>query len=351
MLFWFIVIIAASYVIAKACDSFEGAADYLGRNMPPGTKGTTINAIGSSLPELLTTLAFMFFIGKQGALEAGIATTAGSAVFNSVVIPALCIWVVGKNAKITLDKKVILRDGLFLIGAEILLIMLLGLNQLTAIAGLALLVFYSIYIWYVLKKSGSVEDSDDDSDDEEVEQKHGFISQVLTFDFNALLFSGSNFTNKSAWIVLSCAVVVIAVACHFLAEATAHIATGLGIPLYLSAMIIAAAATSVPDTILSVKDALKGNVDDALSNALGSNIFDITVALGLPLFLYSLIYGVTSIVDNFDMQVLRAVLVGITAIVLGIFVKSTVVTRKTAYILFGLYAAWVGYLIYGVISH
>ena len=43
-------------------------------------------------------------------------------------------------------------------------------------------------------------------------------------------------------------------------------------------VIIAAAATSVPDTILSIKDARKGNYNDAISNALGSNIFDICFA-------------------------------------------------------------------------
>ena len=36
----------ASYLIKFACDQFEPAADYLGRNMPPGVKGATINAIG-----------------------------------------------------------------------------------------------------------------------------------------------------------------------------------------------------------------------------------------------------------------------------------------------------------------
>ena len=30
-----------SYVLAKACDSFEGAADFIGRKMPPGIKGAT----------------------------------------------------------------------------------------------------------------------------------------------------------------------------------------------------------------------------------------------------------------------------------------------------------------------
>ncbi len=57
-----------------------------------------------------------------------------------------------------------------------------------------------------------------------------------------------------------------------------------GIPLIFVAVVLSAAATSVPDTIISIKDARKGNYDDAVSNALGSNIFDIAFALGCPYF-------------------------------------------------------------------
>ena len=38
--------------------SFERASSYLGRNMAPGVQGATINAIGSSIPELLTAIFF-----------------------------------------------------------------------------------------------------------------------------------------------------------------------------------------------------------------------------------------------------------------------------------------------------
>ena len=35
----------------------------------------------------------------------------------------------------------------------------------------------------------------------------------------------------------------------------------------------------------------KGQFDDAFSNAFGSNIFDICIGLGLPLFIYTLLNG------------------------------------------------------------
>ena len=48
--------------------------------------------------------------------------------------------------------------------------------------------------------------------------------------------------------------------------------------------------TSVPDTILSVKDAMKGNYNDAISNAIGSNVFDIGFVLGFPILMFSVLY-------------------------------------------------------------
>ena len=116
-----------------------------------------------------------------------------------------------------------------------------------------------------------------------------------------------------------------------------------------------AAATSVPDAVLSVKDAVKGNYDDAIANALGSNTFDITVALGLPLLLYGLIYGDVSLSSagdetNASMQALRIVLFGVTTVVLTAFLMSKQITIKTAYVLGGIYLAWMGFLFADVIG-
>ena len=62
----------------------------------------------------------------------------------------------------------------------------------------------------------------------------------------------------------------------------------LGWSLAILGLLVAASATSIPDTLLSLRDAWRGQPDDGISNALGSNIFDLCVALGLPVLIYSL---------------------------------------------------------------
>lgn len=73
---WFGVIFGCCIGIMKACDFFEVAADYLGRNMSAGARGALVNALGSSMPELLVTLAFVL-TGKPELILAGISVTAG----------------------------------------------------------------------------------------------------------------------------------------------------------------------------------------------------------------------------------------------------------------------------------
>lgn len=73
---WLGIIAACCIAIAKTCDYFENGANYLGRNMSAGSKGALIDALGSSMPELLVNLAFVM-TGKPELILAGIAVTAG----------------------------------------------------------------------------------------------------------------------------------------------------------------------------------------------------------------------------------------------------------------------------------
>ncbi|MDQ6995277.1 MAG: hypothetical protein Q9M18_06740, partial [Mariprofundaceae bacterium] len=162
-----ILVFIATLVIAKACDGFEVAADYLGRNMTDGVKGATINAIGSSMPELFATFIFLFLFNETTGFAGGIGTTAGSAVFNTMVIPALSILAAIKMFKISsipVAKKVVLRDGLMLIAAEFILIVTIG-EKLEWWHGMLLMLLYLAYAGVlVFSMSSKQEDSADHHD-------------------------------------------------------------------------------------------------------------------------------------------------------------------------------------------
>lgn len=365
------IVVVASIAIMFACNSFDDASNYLGRNMKPGIRGATINAIGSSMPELMTAFFLLFLFQDQDGFSAGIATTAGSAVFNAVIIPMLCILavkykgvsiekvvdgvkqtVVEKIDGISVAKETILRDGFFLLIAEAALIWFLGGSTMSWWMGAVMIGIYGLYFAYLMRGfGGEDEDNASDEGDEEEENDDELpspLKALLTFDFNTLIYKGKAYTDQNAWVVLGLATTIIGIACWQLAEAVMMSAAALDVPPYFTAVIFAASATSVPDTVLSVKDALRGDYDDAIANALGSNTFDITVGLGLPLLLYGLIYGDVSMASAEDTQLLRIVLFVVTVFVLSLFLLSKRVTVFSAKILAAIYAVWIAILIYGV---
>ena len=355
------LITVASVVIMYASDTFESASSYLGRNMAAGIKGATINAAGSSMPELLTTAVFLFVYQDLDGFSAGVATAAGSAVFNGLIIPALCIFVVviwgtkkdGVKSKvryIEVDSQNVLRDGIWLVIGEVMLIVFLGNTTLTWVTGALLLacyVGYFLHLMYHNQKYRSAPKEDEAED--ETPEKTSKLRAILTFDFNTLFFDGKLYTTGSAWTVLSAAIVVLGAACLLLAKAVIESAEALSIPTYFTAVILAAAATSVPDTVLSVKDARNGLYDDAISNALGSNIFDICVSLGLPLLAYSLLFGEVSLSavegeSAAQVQVLRIVLLWVTVAVISLFLMGRKAGIGKATIMLLIYGAWMTWI-------
>jgi len=122
---------------------------------------------------------------------------------------------------------------------------------------------------------------------------------------------------------------------------------GLGIPVMFVALILASAASSFPDTIISMKDAKKGNYDDAISNALGSNIFDVCFALGLPLMIFTLMNGPIEMPEAIVRQSteLRFLLWLLTIVVVVMFISGRYLGKGKSYLLLGMYALFVVYVV------
>tara|TARA_B110000211_G_scaffold224613_1_gene275859 strand:- start:705 stop:1361 length:657 start_codon:yes stop_codon:yes gene_type:complete len=117
-----------------------------------------------------------------------------------------------------------------------------------------------------------------------------FLSSVFNFKLFRIFFKG-NVTSLTSTLVVLISVFIIGGSCYLLVLATENISHILGINLFFGAFIIAAIASSIPDTIFSIQDAKNDKFIDSFSNAYGSNIFDICIGIGLPVLVYSSIYG------------------------------------------------------------
>lgn len=354
-------IVLASVVIKLACDSFEPAADHLGRNMPSGVKGATINAVGSSLPELLTSIMLLFIYHDRDGFAAGVATCAGSAVFNVVVIPALCVLAVtrkgvlrpdGRRERVThihFERSALVRDGLFFLGAELVLIALLGRTTLGWKAGALLVSTYALYLGFLGWQMRGSTPREHPHAHGGFDASRGRAWALLTFDFNVVFFGGRHFSDRRALVVVLASVAVLGGACHSLAWAVMSVADALNIAPYFAALVLAAAATSIPDAILSIKDSLKGDYDDAIANAFGSNTFDIGICIGLPLLVYALVFEPVTLASDPEsvagIQSLRIALLMITALVLGLLWWGKRIGRGRASLLLLTYASFTTWVI------
>lgn len=354
----YIIILLTCIVLKYSCDLFEQSAGYLGRNMPAGVKGATVNAVGSSMPEMASAFAVLFFMPDPvAAFGIALGITAGSGVFNCAVIPSLAIlFAKDSNGntvnKIELDRKALMRDGFFVVLSDIALISMIAYGTITnwmAILLIAIYVAYSFKLLIDAKRSG---DNDVEEYEDEQLDDRGVIGNILTFNFNKLLFGGRVLNGRSAITLLAIAILIITGASHYLVIGVDTLAGPeyLGIPAFISGLIFGAAASSIPDLILSLKDARKGEYEDAVANPLASNTFDTSISIGLPLIVWFLVTGndameIMGTEDN--MLALRISVVGMSAAVCATLIaKYKGVTKKTALVMLGFYGIWCAWIVH-----
>eukprot|EP00753_Platysulcus_tardus_P018098 PLAT6714.1.p1 GENE.PLAT6714.1~~PLAT6714.1.p1 ORF type:complete len:567 (+),score=307.14 PLAT6714.1:50-1750(+) len=129
---------------------------------------------------------------------------------------------------------------------------------------------------------------------------------------------------------------------HFLVEWASKLGCIIGIPPPVMGLTVLAAGTSVPDAIASILVARDGQGDMAVSNAIGSNVFDILVGLGLPYAIAGLMRGQPIAVATDDLLVSIIILFAVLLLVLLTFVVSKWrLFKPVGVFLFLLYVAFV----------
>jgi len=393
-----------SIIIWQACDPFADAAQWIGTTLrlPGSVRGATLDAIASSMPELFSGIFFVVLAmatsgGAKDQLAvatgegygATVATCAGSAIYNMILIPAICALVIARyrpsHPTIDVEDKVISRDGLWFVGCEFLLLAFLFQPAMHWWMGVALLGAYLMYLLVLYRDAKLYQKrhafikqhlSDGRNNDQIVDQANS-QNLKLSRDLIQKLRDGGiandneppetagvlfgtfdvNLSFKSAWIVIGLSTIVAAIACYWLVEVTQATAATLNVPIFFVAVILAAAASSVPDTFLSVGAAMRGDDDGAVSNAFGSNIFDLCVCLSIPLLVGSYLNGWEPIQLTRDgepmtgLAGLRILLCVLTIITLLIMWHRRQLTKNKAYILIGLYGIFVAYSVAGSLGY
>lgn len=358
-----------SIALWQVCDPFAEAAQWIGKryHIPGSVRGATLDAVASSMPELFAGIFFVIVALQAvdpAAIEAGhhgagaegygsaIATTAGSAIYNMILIPACVALVVAakrpQNPIVTVEKEVLHRDGVWFMVCELVLLAFLWqpvMHWWMGVVFLALYVIYLIWLWRDAGKFRAGKKEAGDAEDWSDLPKHA----------NIFFCVGKVPLNQvTVWLVIAVSTVLAATACYFLVEITVETASLLNIPTFFVAVILAAAVSSVPDTFLSIGAASRGDDSGAVSNAFGSNIFDICICMSIPLFVYSWIDGwkpVSMLGEDGEpipgILGLRILLWVLTFVTLAVLWHKRALNRPKAIFLIGLYLVFVAYAVLG----
>ena len=359
--------VVISLIIWQVCDPFADAAQWIGVTfrLPGSVRGATLDAIASSMPELFSGIFFVWVaisgvenaqVQHEASAEgfgATLATCAGSAVYNMILIPAVCAIAISfwrkERPTIDVEKEVILRDGLWFMGCELILLAFLWSNQIHWWMGVVLMAAYFAYILHLYRDARAYRQAKElDEEDDELPESAAVFFGVFEIPLNS----------ATAWLTILLSTVLAAAACYFLVDITNQTAELLEVPSFFVAVILAAAVSSVPDTFLSLGAATRGDDSGAVSNAFGSNIFDICICLSVPLLVGTYMNGWQPIslteINEAGQEVAMAGLVGLrillwvlTLVTLLILWHKQQLTRRKAFVLCGLYLVFVGYAVLG----
>lgn len=150
-------------------------------------------------------------------------------------------------------------------------------------------------------------------------------------------------TPKRCWLLFTLSILSIGLCTYVMVDAASRCGIILKIPTLVMGLVPLAAGTSIPDAMGSIAVAKLGQGDMAIANALGSNVFDILVGLGLPWLIKCLGGKPIEFDDQFKELFLDIIILLLClALFLGTLqYNSWQLTRKMGTVLIGFYVAYV----------
>ncbi len=271
-----VALLISFYLLNEVTERFfVPSLDNIGHRlkMSDDAAGATLMAAGSSAPELFISIIALMYGGDN--FEIGVGTIVGSALFNLLVIIGAIAFV--RTSRVAWQP--MLRDMLFYSISIGMLYWAFQAGHISMWHVFAFVVVYLLYIVAVLNwkrifpYERIVQEEEEDEDDPSWKK----YMRPLDFLLDKVFRSEDRYVLN---FILS--VVLIALLSWVLVESAVVISETIGIPKYIIALTVLAFGTSVPDMISSIIVAKQGRGGMAISNALGSNIFDILIGLGIP---------------------------------------------------------------------
>ena len=322
------IIVGVALVLWGADRLIEGASAVARSvNIPEIVIGLTIVAAGTSAPELFVSLVSAL----KGTSDLAVGNVIGSNIFNTMLIVG-CSAIV---APMVVNPSTVKKDIPFAVGASILLFILcfddmqsahLWGNEISRSDGMVLLLGFMAFMFYAFmlaRKTGDLKPR---------QEYLGEEKEKKPIDYRML---GIN----ALWMIVGLACLIYG--SEIFVDGATYIAHRYGVRQSVIGLTIVAGGTSLPELATSVVAAYKGKASLAIGNALGSNVFNILLVLGITSVICPMrIMGIT-IID------LMMMLVSIGLLWIFAYTKYFVSRREGVLMVLGFlaYMCWLFYLL------
>lgn len=242
-------------IVLWGADKFTDGASSMARrwNVSEMVIGLTVVSMGTSLPEFVVSL----FSALEGSADMSVGNVVGSNLFNSLVI----VGVSALFISLTLTKKLISRDILFVIFSSVILVALGHDGEVNRWEGLVLFICFCMYMYYSYLSAKQEKEEPSDA------ETYSWMKTIfyIILGIGCLVGGGNILVSSATSLALSC-----------------------GMSERVVGLTILAAGTSLPELATSVVAARKGSRGMAIGNVVGSNLFNIFFILGVGSLIYPL---------------------------------------------------------------
>ncbi|MGD9580603.1 MAG: calcium/sodium antiporter [Vampirovibrionia bacterium] len=252
LIFWIIIFAISLFILTKSSDYFIESAEITGWRLkiPKFVIGATIVALGTSLPELISSVIAVI----QNASE----IVAGNVIGSNITNILLILGVSGFAFKeMDINTKIIKIDLPILLISALLLVITIIDGEFSLSEGLIFILFLIFYILYIFNSKSNLPLSTEST--ENIDQ-FTWKTIITLIGSTIFIFLGAKYTIDS--------VINIAEILNIGKEIIAITAISLG--------------TSLPELIVSLSAVKKNNPEMVLGNILGSNIFNTLAVMSIP---------------------------------------------------------------------
>ncbi|MAF35466.1 conjugal transfer protein TraR [Candidatus Woesearchaeota archaeon] len=257
LLLWCAVFIVALLVLVKAADLFTRAAEKIGKKIgiPAFIVGVTIVSIGTSLPEIISSILAVL----RGTSEMVVGNVIGSNITNIFLILGISAIV---SKKLTLTYELIHVDLPIFVGSGFVLAVTIWDGIFSRGEAWIMLAGIFIYLMYMI----SVQKT----------HKHKEIKKEMKGEMK------KEAIHPMTWLTLVLSAVMIYFGADYTVQSVMELSAILGIGTEIIAITAVALGTSLPELVVSITAAHKGKPEIAVGNILGSNIFNTFAVMGVP---------------------------------------------------------------------